>query len=658
MASQIYTGPWINWSQGWVHGATITLSQRNGGFLMAFLATFVTIVGNELWKIICYILHQVRSKSGSQDGLYHQQQVILRTSPTPGTAAWVYLKQIWPWRRRAPHAFWRTFPWAILSLVYLAAIGVAAIFSSEISKSAGSLRLITSDNCGMWTLDADSEYSQEAFLVKSTNDSLVSATYAKACYGGQTEQETCGKYPVPSITWESNENAACPFASGVCVDGDSAAFEMTSKKIDSHSDLGVNAPKSQRVLFQKRTTCAPLLTADFVEVKKASNSPYARGDDIVVEYHFGPIYGATNETFWYNDHAVYDQNGYTLHSFQATAGSPISVGAFVPVPAINTTDADLSLVFIAANSVWYSEPCEDAVFSANDPLAVGERVVYRPDYWVVPLGCAEQYRVCNPQTDACTPYLGVTQLHDSLFESAPEGLDFSTIQRATIFRMIHSLQVSTVYYATFTRLGSALRASETLSALTQRYLPPNQWHIEVGSWFDAGLARLQLRVQEYAAGPASVPRGSTISRPDRLNIADLPWYAMCGSQLVNDASTTMSFSVLGMSILLCLGVLIIFTSFSIDTVVAWIQLKLSKGLHPRMEWLVTDRLVMQQLLYQEMGQSHWDVSLVVPVTTRPDKFVGVATRELERERMGLMDRPDGPVPLAVHETPFLKNHGR
>lgn len=173
MASQIYLGPWVNWSHGLVKGATITLSQRDGGLLTAFLATFVTIVGNELWKIICFILHQIRSRGGSQDGLYHQQQVILRTSPTPGGASWVFLKQIWPWRRRAPHAFWRTLPWAILSLIYLAAIGVAAIFSSEISKSPGSLRLIDSENCGIWTLEADSEYSQEAFLVKSTNDRYV-----------------------------------------------------------------------------------------------------------------------------------------------------------------------------------------------------------------------------------------------------------------------------------------------------------------------------------------------------------------------------------------------------------------------------------------------------------------------------------------------------
>lgn len=88
MSSHIYHGAWINWSRGLVTGATITLGEREGGLLTAFIATFVTIVGAELWKISCYVFHQIRSKQEPQDGLYHQQQVILRTYPTPGGAAW------------------------------------------------------------------------------------------------------------------------------------------------------------------------------------------------------------------------------------------------------------------------------------------------------------------------------------------------------------------------------------------------------------------------------------------------------------------------------------------------------------------------------------------------------------------------------------------
>jgi hypothetical protein len=36
-----YTGPWINWSEGVIRGATLTLSQKHSGVLSAFLAILV-----------------------------------------------------------------------------------------------------------------------------------------------------------------------------------------------------------------------------------------------------------------------------------------------------------------------------------------------------------------------------------------------------------------------------------------------------------------------------------------------------------------------------------------------------------------------------------------------------------------------------------------
>lgn len=174
MSAHIYHGPWINWSNGLIGGATVTLGEREGGLLTAFIATFVTIVGAELWKVICYISHQLRSKHAPQDGLYHQQQVILRTSPTPAGAAWLFLLQTWCWAGRARLSLLRTLPWALFGAVYIGAIGLTAIFSSEISKSPGSLRLIVSDNdCGIWSLNMSSPYHQEAYSVKSTNDRYV-----------------------------------------------------------------------------------------------------------------------------------------------------------------------------------------------------------------------------------------------------------------------------------------------------------------------------------------------------------------------------------------------------------------------------------------------------------------------------------------------------
>lgn len=173
MTYHVYIGPWVNHSNGPIKGATITIHQREGGLLTAFLAAFVTMVGNELFKIICYISHQVRSKDTPQDGLYHQKQVILRSSPTPAGAVWLLLKQMLPWREHAPRAFFRTLPWTLFGLLYIAAIGVATLFSSLISKMPGSLRLIDSDTCGTWSVDPDATFRSDAFSTKATSDRSV-----------------------------------------------------------------------------------------------------------------------------------------------------------------------------------------------------------------------------------------------------------------------------------------------------------------------------------------------------------------------------------------------------------------------------------------------------------------------------------------------------
>lgn len=246
------------------------------------------------------------------------------------------------WTGRVRLSLLRTLPWALFSVAYIGAIGLIAIFSSEISKSPGAHRLIVSTNCGFWMLNMSSPYYQEAFSVKATNDSLTAATHAKACYGGSRDPLSCGKAPVPSISWTSNPNATCPFESGTCIYGDSAAFRMASKRINSHFDLGINAPSAGRIEVEKTTTCAPVRTRPFAQALNSSDPRfYGRPDDTIAEYYYGPVVGITNYTYAYNDCAAFDNNGYTLTAVFASAGTTEATGGFEPVPALNTTDADL-----------------------------------------------------------------------------------------------------------------------------------------------------------------------------------------------------------------------------------------------------------------------------------------------------------------------------
>ncbi|KAK5103630.1 hypothetical protein LTS08_003048 [Lithohypha guttulata] len=631
----IYDGPWINWSHGLATGMTVTLSQRAGGLLTAFIATFVTICGAELWKLLCYILHQLRSQKTPQDGLYHQQQVILRTSPTPGGAAWLWLLQTYHWAGKARLSFLRSLPWAVFGVSYIVVVGLLAIFSSEISKSPGPQRLLTGDQCGLWSLNTSSPDSSAAWQSKVTGDSLSAATYAKACYGGN-EGAQCGHYVNPAIEWASNTNATCPFTSGMCYWNDLSAISITSKMIDSHLDLGINSAPRGRIQFEKTTTCAPMRTRAFATQVNVTeeNSDTENGipGDYIYKFWLGQMVGdsgtnVTNYTYQYNLHTAMDNIGYTLASYQSLAGYPLNPGVYVPIKEISNTNADLSLLFLASNSIRYEKPTNDPLFAAHYSYNLSGYTWWSSDQYVTVLGCSEQYRVCNPNNGVCTPRMGTIQLQQAFLANG-DGLNLNLNQNATAFRVVLAAAYSSVYHATFTRGGNALRASETVSTLSQAVLPADQWHIEVGAWFDTGLSRIQAMIEQYVVPPKALP-GSHV-QPYQAG-RDNPYWVMCYNQIVNDSSSSMSFSVLGLAILFVIGGAIIFLSMTIDTVVGYIQHKTGKGLHARMEWIVNDKLQMQRMLHREMKLGQWhEGTSRIPVTVGygEQKFSGPAEYEL------------------------------
>lgn len=115
--SYVHTGPWINWSHGIVLGSTITLSQRDGELLTAFLGIFVTAAGAACWKLMSFALHQHRSPRDLQDGFHHQQQTILRNTGGGIGASFELVRVGWAWRKHARGPFMRTLPLAALALV-------------------------------------------------------------------------------------------------------------------------------------------------------------------------------------------------------------------------------------------------------------------------------------------------------------------------------------------------------------------------------------------------------------------------------------------------------------------------------------------------------------------------------------------------------------
>lgn len=472
-----------------------------------------------------------------------------------------------------------------------------------------------------------------SFLIRFS--SLNAAAYAKSCYGGNHNNQTCGKYPVPSIPWTANQNATCPFQSGTCVFGDTAAYEMVSKLIDSHVDLGINAPKSSRIQLEKTTTCAPLRQVGHVEVVQVTNetssSLLAVPGDQIIQFYYGGLINSTNVTYSYNIHTGMDSVPYTLDyvTSNSDGGNAMALN-WEPSPEYTVNDSDVTLLFIAGNSVLYREPNGDPIFGANYPLNSSTGQFWVADRYVNVLGCIEKYRVCNVVNNKCTEKAGLALL-EKILKKDTDGLELSTLQSTIASRMILALQVSSVYYATFTRLAAALRATDSLQGLWQVGLPETQWQREAASLFDNGLARLQQKTQEYATGTANTPRGSYVVTPDNDAI-NIPWKAMCYSQLVNDSSDTMSFSILGMIILFGVGIFIVLFSFAHDTIVGFIQTRYKIGLHAWAEWQVTERLQMHRLLFESQNLGQWEDGWfkTMPVTQKDSEtFIGLTDKHLK-----------------------------
>jgi hypothetical protein len=70
MSDLVYYGVWINWSRGKNDGSTITLTPSGAGFMVAFLAIFVSVAGGSLWRILAFFLHQQRVSKAPSDGLH------------------------------------------------------------------------------------------------------------------------------------------------------------------------------------------------------------------------------------------------------------------------------------------------------------------------------------------------------------------------------------------------------------------------------------------------------------------------------------------------------------------------------------------------------------------------------------------------------------
>jgi hypothetical protein len=241
-------------------------------------------------------------------------------------------------------------------------------------------------------------------------------------------------------------------------------------------------------------------------------------------------------------------------------------------PAKN--DHNPSLVFLRSNGVQFEEKHDDPWFSVHTQTNFRNRsdlVVYETDHFLNVIACKESVRFCRSAT-TCAPWTGLVSSLDAVSPAtiALAGMDirngtddFEELQN------IYSVVALSAYMTSIPNsiqgrpATSALQSAWYLNGITQEYLAPEQWKLELQYWFAMALARLQLEVFNTIEKPPSVDASQAINSWNGNSLKSL-----CGRVKFHSPNFT-TLSTTGICVILGFVSLLIVLSF-VDVVMSWI----------------------------------------------------------------------------------------
>lgn len=226
---------------------------------------------------------------------------------------------------------------------------------------------------------------------------------------------------------------------------------------------------------------------------------------------------------------------------------------FYPSQAISRTDSDLTIFFLSGNGVLFAQPNDDPWYRGNVPgslfavnVADVTATAYEPEEAASPLGCIQQYQICNPSLPADRQCGPLASVFDAAFGAAPlfgltgdaaiapifgpsKGEFYNTIigHDGPSSRFLWFLWGVLTLDLMVQNFGSQSLVSA--EGLTQGFqtnqLPSNQWQIDVVHWWATKLAAIQ------SAAP-SVAQGSQGEALQAVKFPPLDWWQkkMCNSQ--------------------------------------------------------------------------------------------------------------------------------
>ena len=279
-------GVWLDQARGPVMGRTLTTDIRTGTMLIAVLAVLASIAINHLWHLCLFAYHQYRANGRPADGLFWQQQTLLRASQPPSSFLADWVKIWWLWRGKAKHGLRRSLPHSLVAVVFTVATVAVGIFSSYAVDTADLPVLVNGPSCAPIDVDlaiANMVSQSLAFISGLANyrASTVrsrSEPLAAECYRNTTSLPgRCRAFIQPQIPL-TYVPTGCPFDSSVCIDLKYPGVYVDSGLVSGDGFFGWNMAPKDQVKFRRKVACGVLRTEGHTETINGSDYPYCDRD--------------------------------------------------------------------------------------------------------------------------------------------------------------------------------------------------------------------------------------------------------------------------------------------------------------------------------------------------------------------------------------------
>jgi hypothetical protein len=175
------------------------LSSRNGNILIAIFALFVSLSGGQSWSILSFLAHQVCTTRASKDGLWHQQQAVLRNNRSDVSSVWQLMKISWAWRLESVRSTRRSLGLILLGLFHLGLFFGTGAFVPYIVSVDNEVLLASSPFCGPLpptggVLNQSTIGSILAFDAYMKNSIALSGEYVTNCLAQNQTLPECNTF--------------------------------------------------------------------------------------------------------------------------------------------------------------------------------------------------------------------------------------------------------------------------------------------------------------------------------------------------------------------------------------------------------------------------------------------------------------------------------